>query len=98
LDVRDRQCAVTKGSLKAVYLAVSIPAGAEPGEYRGTVEAGAGSDSASLPVTLTVYPLTLPDTRHVMVTEWFSTGVFKKFHGVDSDQSDRYWQILRAYA
>ena len=94
----DRQCAVTKGNLKAVYLTVGIPAGAEPGEYRGTVSAKAGGDSVSLPVTLNVYPLTLPDTRHVKVTEWFSTGKFKKFHGVDSDQSDRYWQILRAYA
>lgn len=94
----DRQCAVTKGSLKSIYLTINIPTDTEAGKYKGSVEARAGSDSVSLPLELEVYPLTLPDTRHVKVTEWFSTDNFKKFHDVDSPQSDRYWEILRAYA
>jgi hypothetical protein len=93
----DRQCAVAKGALKAVYLTVRIPASAEPGEYRGTLTATCGDAMAALPVVLTVYPLTLPDTRHVMVAEWFSTSQFKRHHGVESPNSDRYFQILRAY-
>lgn len=94
----DRQCALAKGSLKAIYLTIRIPRAAEPGEYRAQVSVTAGPAKASLPVVLTVYPLTLPDERHVMVTEWFSTHQFKRFHGVDSPQSDRFLQILRAYA
>lgn len=94
----ERQCAVAKGSLKAVYLTIRIPASAEPGEYRTSMAVSSGTATASLPVVLMVYPLTLPDQRHVMVTEWFSTGQFKAHHGVDSSQSDRYWQMLRAYA
>jgi hypothetical protein len=94
----ERQCAVPKGELKAVYLTIRIPLSADPGEYRGDVTVRAGAIEASLPVVLTVYPLTLPDQRHVMVTEWFSTSQFKRFHDVDSPQSERYWQILRAYA
>jgi len=94
----ERQCDIAQGALKAVYLTVRIPAGAAPGDYRGSIAVASGDASAALPVTLKVYPLTLPDQRHIMATEWFSTGQFKKFHGVDSAQSDRYWEILRAYA
>ncbi len=94
----ERQCDMTNGALKAIYLTLRIPAAAEPGEYRGNLTVSSGETTAALPVTLTVYPLTLPDQRHVLVAEWFSTGQFKKFHGVESAQSDRYWQILRAYA
>lgn len=94
----ERACDVAAGALKAVYLTVRIPAAAEPGVYRGRVAVRAGGDEASLPVALTVYPLTLPEQRHVLATEWFSTGVFKKHHGIDSEQSDRFWQMLRLYA
>jgi hypothetical protein len=94
----DRQCTLPNGQWKAIYVTVRIPATAEPGEYRGAVTVSAGAAQASLPVVLTVYPLTLPEARHVMVTEWFSTHHFKRFHGVESVKDDRYWQILRAYA
>lgn len=94
----DRACTLAKGALKAIYLTVRIPATAEPGDYRGTVSVSAGAAQAALPVVLTVYPLTLPDQRHVMVTEWFSTHHFQRFHGVESAKSDRYWEILRGYA
>lgn len=93
-----RQCAVAKGSLKAIYLTIRIPSSAEPGEYHGIVTVRSGGLEASLPIVLTVYRLTLPEQRHLMVTEWFSSNQFKRHHGVDSDRSDRYWQILRAYA
>jgi len=94
----DRQCAVTNGALKAIYLTLRIPADAEPGEYRGSLKASSDGAAATLPITLNVYPLTMPEQRHLLVVEWMSTRHFKKFHGVESEQSDRYWQILRAYA
>ncbi len=94
----ERQCDVTNGALKAIYLTLRIPADAEPGEYRGNLTAHSGESAVALPVTLTVYSLTIPDQRHVLVAEWFSTRQFKKFHGVEDAQSDRYWQILRMYA
>lgn len=94
----ERQCDVANGALKAIYLTLRIPADAEPGEYRGSLTVSSGDAAAAMPITLTVYPLTLPEQRHLLVVEWLSTGQFKKFHGVESEQSDRYWQILRAYA
>ena len=93
-----RQYTVSKGSLKSVYLTIRIPRDAEPGEYRGEVAAASGGARVALPLLLTVYPLTLPDQRHVMVTEWFSTGRFAQFHGVNPNDPEQYDKMLRVYA
>ena len=85
----DRECSLAKGSLKAIYLTIRIPKAAEPGEYRAEVLVTAGPAKASLPLVLTVYPLTLPDERHVMVSEWFSTNQFKRHHGVEPSRLRR---------
>jgi hypothetical protein len=45
-----------------------------------------------------VYPLTLPEQRHLMVTEWYSTGRFRQFHGVDSSDSEAFYEMLGVYA
>jgi len=94
----DRQAAVAKGAIKAVYLTIRIPSGAEPGEYRGEVTVKAGGANASLPLVLTVYPLTLPVERHLLVTEWYSTGVFKRHHGIDPADTEAFFKMLRVYA
>ena len=93
-----RQSHVSKGSLKSVYLTIRIPRDAEPGEYRGEVIAACGGTRVALPLVLTVYALVLPDQRHVMVTEWFSTGRFAEFHGTDSKDPEQYFKMLRVYA
>ncbi len=94
----DRECDVPEGTLKAIYLSVHIPADAAPGEFRGQVTVTAGQSQASLPLRLTVCPLAMPEERHVMVAEWFSSSQFKKHHGVESSDSQRFETILRAYA
>lgn len=93
-----RTCTIAKGARKAVYLTIRVPRTAEPGEYRASVVVKAGSASAVLPLVLTVYPLTLPDERHLMVTEWFSTRQFKRWHGIESSDSEQYFKMLRVYA
>ncbi len=93
-----RKCTIAKGSRKAVYFTIRIPRAAEPGQYRASVTVTAGPTSAALPLTLTVYPLTLPDQRHLMVTEWFSTRQFKRWHGVEAADSEQYYKMLRVYA
>lgn len=93
-----RQCSLSPGACKAVYLTIKIPSDAEPGEYRTRVTATCSDASLSVPLFLTVYPLTLPDERHLMVTEWFSTSRFKQHHAVDSSDSQRFFDILRVYA
>lgn len=93
-----RQCDVAKGALKAVYLTIKVPPTAAPGEYRGQVTITSGAGKAALPLTLTVYPLTIPDQRHVMVAEWFSTSQFTRHHGIKSADSPEFFAMLRRYA
>jgi len=94
----DREVSVKKGSYTAVYLTITIPRDAEAGDYKGTVTIKTDTADISLPLHLRVYPLTLPDARHLMVTEWYTTGNFKKFHGIDTSDSERFYEMLRLYA
>jgi len=94
----ERACSMRKGTRKAVYLTLNIPAEAPAGEYRGAVTATAGGSSVSLPISVQVYPLTLPAERHLRVTEWFSTSEFKKHHQLDSYESERFYRLLGVYA
>ena len=94
----DKETSVAKGKHRAIYLTVKIPKSAKAGAYEGAVTAQTEKGNKSLPIHLTVYPLTLPDERHLMVTEWYSTGNFKKFHDVDSSDSERFHDMLKVYA
>ncbi len=94
----EREVSLKKSAYRGFYLTLKIPADAPAGDYRSTVTVTAQQGDASLPLHLTVYPLALPDERHLMVTEWYSTGRFNKFHGVDSSDSEAFYRMLRIYA
>ena len=100
----EKEVSMKKDAYKAVYLTIKIPENAEAGDYEGQVtvktdESDSSDESEmSLPLHLKVYPLTLPDERHLMVTEWYSTSYFKKFHDIDSSDSQRFYDMLKIYA
>ncbi len=89
---------VEPGRYQAVYLTIRIPEDALPGDYEGAVVFRSDQGNGTLPLALSIAPLTLPDERHLMVTEWFSTGRFRQFHGVESSDSDAFYQMLGVYA
>jgi hypothetical protein len=94
----DSEVFVKKGNYKAVYLTIKIPRDAEAGYYKGIVAIKTDKANTSIPLHLRIYPLTLPDERHLMVTEWYTTGNFKKFHDIDASDSERFYEMLRVYA
>jgi len=94
----EKEVSAQKGKCLAVYLTVKIPRDAEAGDYEGTVTVSTDKGSKSLPLHLTVYPLMLPDERHLMVTEWYTTGNFKRFHNIDSSDSESFYEMLKVYA
>ena len=94
----DRACSMRKGTRKAVYLTIEIPREAPPGEYRATITARAGSTSATLALVVQVCPLTLPEARHVWVTEWFSTSEFTRHHQLAPSDDERFCRLLKIYA
>lgn len=94
----EKGTSVEKGTYKAVFLTVEIPRDTDSGAYEGSVTVETDKGNKSLPLRLTVYPLTLPDERHLMVTEWYTTGRFQKFHGIDSSDPEQFYQMLGVYA
>jgi hypothetical protein len=94
----DKEISLKKDEYGAVYLTVRVPPDAQEGDYAASLTVRSDQSSASLPLHLTVYPLTLPDGRHLMVTEWYSTNKFKQFHGIDSSDSERFYEMLGLYA
>ncbi len=55
-----KQMAVAQGRYQAVYLTIRVPKDAQPGEYEGAVTFRADKGERTLPLALTVFPLTLP--------------------------------------
>lgn len=94
----ERECAIPKGNRKAVYVTINIPRDMPAGDYCADINFMGGGDSISLPISLHVYPLVLPDDRHVMATEWYSTSQFKKHHGLDPADEDAFFRMLALYA
>ena len=74
-----------------------MPAGAVPGVYHGAVTVIAGERRVKLPVVLKVDPFTLPDERHLWVTNWFSLDNIARAHHVDL-WSEPFWAMLERYA
>jgi len=93
-----KQMTVEAGRYQAIYLTIHIPRDAREGEYQGAVTFRTKEGDRALPLVLTVYPLTLPDARHLMVTEWYSTNRFKQLYGIDSSDSDAFYKMLGVYA
>jgi hypothetical protein len=89
---------ITEKTIQAVWLTISIPADASAGNYTGKVTVKCAQGDLSLPVFLTVYPLTLPFERHLKVVEWYSTDKFSALHGIKEEYSDEWFAMLKIYA
>ncbi len=83
---------------QAVWLTISIPETAAPVSYTGDITVKSQQGEVKLPLSVTVYPLTLPVTRNLKVTEWYSTGDFEKFYDIKEEYSDAWFAMLRKYA
>jgi hypothetical protein len=67
---------------KAVWLTIGIPKNAEAGKYSGAITVKLNNEVRSLPLSLMVYPLLLPEERHLDIVEWYNTSLFGKLYGI----------------
>ncbi len=95
LDARTLDLAAD--ATQPVWLTVRVPKDATPGLYRGEAAVVAGEARAAVPVELSVDPFTLPDERHLLVTNWFNLNNIAKAHKVEA-WSDAFWPVLERYA
>jgi hypothetical protein len=76
---------VPSGESRAIWAEVHVPADAVAGEYRGSVHVTWDGGEATVPVTLTVWPFTLPSTASLKSAFVFSYGAIPAEHRLTGD-------------
>ncbi len=97
--MNERQIDIKEKTWQSVWLTVSIPEKTFAGTYTGKVTVRSGPETQSLPVVITVFPLTIPAERHLNVVEWYSTGrLSRSFTVLRRRYSPEWFAMLRKYA
>lgn len=92
-----RTATVEPGKSQPVWVTVYVPKKTEPGEYKGLIDITTSHGAVSVPLTVRVHPVTLPDTRTLYLTNWFSTWKIANAHGL-REWSEPHWKMIGAYA
>ncbi|WP_242361164.1 DUF4091 domain-containing protein [Anaeromyxobacter sp. SG17] len=69
---------------RAIWVEVFVPPEAPAGDYTGSVSVSWDGGSATVPVTLTVWPFTLPSTASLKTAFGFTYGAIPSGHGVSA--------------
>lgn len=93
----DRSKQIPAGQTQPIWITLYVPKDAKPGRYHGHVAVVAGQLRAEVPLQLRVDPFTLPEERHVWVTNWFNLHTIAKAHQVEL-WSEEFWRLLARYA
>ena len=95
---QEHRIGIDKGKFQPVWLTVRIPQNASDGVYKGKIIVTGDQGKETLPLILTVYPLTLPPDRHIKIAVRFSVSSFDKYHGIEEKYSEKWFAMLRKYA
>jgi hypothetical protein len=85
-----------------LWVSVKVPKGATPGEYHGTLSLTlnvkhGGKSSLTVPITLTVWPFTLPDKSQLHHTEWHYTDLLAAWYHL-VPWSEAHWAWIEKMA
>jgi hypothetical protein len=94
----EKQIDIKKKSCQAIWLTINIAENAKPGDYTGKVIVKSAQGDQSIPISLTIYPLTLPSERHLKIAVRYSVNNFEKYHGIKETYSQDWFDMLKVYA
>ena len=94
----EKELGLAAGKFQAAWLTIEIPVTVPYGTYFGNIMVKCRQGEQKIPLKLKVYPLILPEERHLKVTEWYTTAHFEKFHGISERYSPEWFEMLRRYA
>jgi hypothetical protein len=96
--IEERQLTIKEKTLQPVWITVTVPETIEEGNYQGMVTVKGNKEVKSIPLDITIYPLTIPSERHLDVVEWYNTSGFERFHGISGEYSPEWFKMLSIYA
>ncbi len=89
--------AIGAGRTQAVWADITIPRDAPPGTYRATIRVSEqGRQTFAIPLVLTVYSFTLPDSTGFHNTFYIENKLLTRHPGV-STGTDAYWKLFQKY-
>jgi hypothetical protein len=94
----ERQISIKSKSSQAIWLTINITGSSASATYTGDITVTSQQGEVKLPVSIQIYPLTLPEKRNLKVTEWYNTDNFARFHGIDEKYSSAWFAMLGKYA
>jgi hypothetical protein len=87
---------VEAGRARPIWLTVYTPRDAAPGLRKGTVRVKAEGFSRDFPIEVQIWPLTIPDERHLKFTNWFNPQLLAKEYRVEP-YGEEFYRILKPY-
>ncbi len=78
----DEEVTLKPHQTQPVWITVKVPKDALPGEYKGNIEVITKTGNVVLPLNLTVYPVTLPETSNFSMGSWGGDTKLAELFGV----------------
>lgn len=80
--ILDEEVILKPHQTQPVWVTVKVPKDAMPGEYKGDIEVITTTGNTVLPLNLTVYPVTLPETSNFSLGSWGGDTKLAELFGV----------------
>ena len=87
---------IPAGETQPCWILVYVPKDTPSGKYRGKIIVNASEGSDSLDLVVRVYPIALPDRKHLLVTNWFDVERIAKAHKVKL-WSEEFWKAFKKW-
>ncbi len=80
--ILDEEVILKPHQTQPVWVTVKVPKNALPGKYKGNIEVITKTGNVALPLNLTVYPMTLPETSNFSMGSWGGDTKLAELFGV----------------
>ena len=100
--VEDEEIRIASDWTQAMWVRIRIPAQQEPGEYHGRAMLCYETDDGeraeqTIPISLTVWPFSLPGEKSFRHTEWFSARALATWYNL-KEWSEEHWEWIEKCA
>ena len=81
----------------SLWIRVRVPADASAGQYQGKIQITCKGGETTVPFSVQVWPFTLPERSHFLMTNWLLPSMILKFHKLEP-LTESFWEVMELYA